>query len=159
MVMKATILMSCCLTVVLVLTGCGGKEQTTDKVGVTAIDEPEKIVVQHILIAFEGTLSGKTVNRSQEEAEKLAMELLERARGGEDFDKMVEQYTDDSAPGIYGMVNHGYEADPERQVYARSEMVPAFGDVGFSLAVDEIGIAHYDKKKSKYGWHIIKRLR
>ena len=37
-------------------------------------------------------------------------------------------------------------------------MVPAFGEVGFSLAPGEIGIAEYDPVKSPYGWHVIKRL-
>jgi parvulin-like peptidyl-prolyl isomerase len=37
-------------------------------------------------------------------------------------------------------------------------MVPAFGNVGFSLAPGEIGMAEYDPRTSPYGWHIIKRL-
>jgi hypothetical protein len=36
--------------------------------------------------------------------------------------------------------------------------VPAFGDVGFSLDVDGIGVAEYDEASSPFGWHIIKRL-
>ena len=51
------------------------------------------------------------------------------------------------------------EADKSRLIYPRKDMAQAFGDVSFSLAVDEIGIASYDKSKSKYGWHIIKRLK
>jgi parvulin-like peptidyl-prolyl isomerase len=38
-------------------------------------------------------------------------------------------------------------------------MVPAFGNVGFKLEVGEIGIADYDPLTSKYGYHIIKRVR
>jgi parvulin-like peptidyl-prolyl isomerase len=38
-------------------------------------------------------------------------------------------------------------------------MVAAFGDVGFQLEVGEVGMAVYDPVKSKYGWHIIKRLK
>ena len=38
-------------------------------------------------------------------------------------------------------------------------MVAAFGDVGFKLDVGEVGMAPYDPAKSKYGWHIIKRLK
>ena len=62
-------------------------------------------------------------------------------------------------PGIYGIVNSGGEANPEMQIYARSDMAPAFGDVAFSLDVGEVGLAVYDKKRCKYGWHVIKRLR
>ena len=57
------------------------------------------------------------------------------------------------------MVNHGGEANPEMQIFARETMVPSFGDVAFSLEEGGIGLAPYDEDKSKYGWHIIKRLR
>ena len=42
--------------------------------------------------------------------------------------------------------------------FPRDEMVPAFGDVGFSLQVGEIGLAPYDKTTSPFGWHVIKRV-
>jgi parvulin-like peptidyl-prolyl isomerase len=38
-------------------------------------------------------------------------------------------------------------------------MVQAFGDVGFKLEVGAVGMATFDPKTSKYGWHIIKRLK
>jgi parvulin-like peptidyl-prolyl isomerase len=38
-------------------------------------------------------------------------------------------------------------------------MVPAFGDVGFQLDAGQVGMASYDRDKSPYGWHIIKRLK
>jgi foldase protein PrsA len=93
-----------------------------------------------------------------EEARVLAEELFERAKSGEDFDALVKEYTDDSHPGIYKMSNFGIPADEANGVYARDRMVAAFGDVGFPLKVGEIGLASYDPQKSKYGWHIIKRL-
>lgn len=49
----------------------------------------------------------------------------------------------------------------ERQAnfaHPRGAMVPAFGDVGFALAVEEVGLAVYDKDASPFGWHGIKRL-
>ena len=42
--------------------------------------------------------------------------------------------------------------------HPRSAMVSAFGDVGFDLAVGEIGLATFDADDSPFGWHIIKRL-
>ena len=41
---------------------------------------------------------------------------------------------------------------------AYSQTVPAFGNVGFKLAVGEIGIADYDPKTSPFGYHVIKRV-
>jgi hypothetical protein len=56
------------------------------------------------------------------------------------------------------MANLGVEANMAEQVYPRDRMVPAFGDVGFPLAVGEIGLAEHDQQKSPYGWHVIKRV-
>jgi len=119
--------------------------------------EPEHIEVQHILIAFSGTLPGKPIQRTQEEAKKLAYDILARAKKGDDYNALVKQYTDDSAPGIYGMSN--VNASPAPGEYPRKGMVGAFGDVGFKLKVGEIGIADFDPKSSPFGYHIIKRTK
>src|SRR5688572_7616957 len=95
--------------------------------GATA--EPEHIEVQHILIGFSGSVPGKRITRTKEEARALAYDLLAKAQAGEDYDALVRKHTDDSPPGIYGMSNRG--AQPGRGEYARDGMVPAFGDVGF----------------------------
>ena len=61
-----------------------------------ASDEPDHIKVQHILIAFKGTLRGnRDITRSLEEAKELAYQVLERAQKGEDFDALVKEYTND----------------------------------------------------------------
>lgn len=119
--------------------------------------EDKHIQVQHILIGFKGSLPGKNVDRTQEQAEKLAKEVLAKAQGGGDYDALVKQYTDDSAPGVYGMSNRGVA--PEGNEFPRDNMVPAFGDVGFTLKVGEIGLAPFDKAKSPFGYHIIKRMK
>ncbi len=116
----------------------------------------DHIKVQHILISFAGKVPGKNITRSQEEARTLAMEILDRAKKGEDFDTLVKTYTDDRAPGIYGLANSG--VTPSADEFSRDRMVPAFGEVGFSLAPGGIGLAEYDPARSPFGWHIIKRL-
>lgn len=120
--------------------------------------EPEHIQVQHILIGFKGSVGGKPITRTQEEAKKLAYELLARANKGEDFDALVKQYTDDSHPGIYAMANNGVTPTMPNE-YGRTQMVGAFGNVGFKLAVGGIGIADFDPKTSPFGWHIVKRIK
>lgn len=119
--------------------------------------EPEHIQVQHCLISFTGKLPGKNVARTQDEAKKLAYDILARAKKGEDFDALVKQHTDDQHPGIYGMSNKG--VPPAAGEYPRTQMVPAFGDVGFKLKVGEVGISDYDERTSPYGWHVIKRVK
>ena len=116
----------------------------------------DHIKLQHILIAFAGKVPGKNITRSEAEARQLAEEILNRAKGGEDFDTLVRTHTDDAHPGIYGLSNSGVPPAPGE--FSRDRMVPAFGEVGFSLAPGEIGMAPYDARKSPYGWHIIKRL-
>jgi foldase protein PrsA len=119
--------------------------------------EPQHVQVQHILIGFAGSIPGKGITRTKEEAKKLAYEILSRAQKGEDYDALVRQYTDDSPPGIYGMSGNGVA--PAAGEYPRSGMVPAFGNVGFAISPGNIGIADYDPQTSPYGWHIIKRLK
>jgi Xaa-Pro aminopeptidase len=120
--------------------------------------EPERVAVQHILIAFKGSIPEEKVIRSEGEAKRLAEELFERAKRGEDFDALVKKYTDDQYPGVYRMANFGVEPDQAKKEYGRIRMVKSFGDVSFSLAVGGIGLAVYDPRFSKYGWHIIRRL-
>jgi parvulin-like peptidyl-prolyl isomerase len=122
------------------------------------VKEPDRVTVQHILIAFKGSIPTESVTRTQAEAELLAQEIFERAQKGEDFDALVKEYTDDQYPGIYKMSNMDIPPDKDKKEYSRSRMVKAFGDVSFSLPVGGIGVAEYDSDASKYGWHIIKRL-
>jgi len=122
------------------------------------------VKVQHVLIAFRDAVGfqGREVpegakTRDQEEAKRLAGNILQRAKGGEDFSALVRTYTDDSPPGIYRMANTGVPAgDP--QIFQRDAMAKAFGDVSFGLAVGQIGMTSYDPNESPFGWHIIKRL-
>ena len=136
-------------------------EQGSDVLG---LDEPDNITVQHILVGFLGSVPGKNITRTKKSAEKLANELLAKAKAGEDFDALVKEHTDDSHPGIYHMCNFGLKgdrssSDPSEHIYPRGNMVGAFGNVGFPLEVGEVGLAAFDPVTSKYGWHIIKRVK
>lgn len=119
------------------------------------VPEPERVTIQHLLISFAG--AGTKASRTRDEAAALADATFQRPRQGEDFSGLVSALTDDSAPGIYALANTHVTVRSANE-YPRSGMVPAFGDVGFSLAVGEIGMAVYDPGRSPYGWHIIKRL-
>jgi hypothetical protein len=130
----------------------------TTLVWVSCKKEPDHITVQHILISFKGSIPKETVTRTKEDAEKLADEIYDRAKKGEDFDTLVKEYTDDNYPGVYKMANFNTEPDRDQGEASRSQMVKDFGDVSFGLSVDEIGMAEFSPERSKYGWHIIKRL-
>ena len=119
--------------------------------------EPERIEVRHILISFGGKVPSAT--RTQAEAEKLAAELFERVKKGESFEELMKRYSDDrNGLPVYKMCNHNVQPASADE-YPRGKMVAAFGDVGFPLAVNEIGLAVFDPAKSKFGWHIIQRVK
>ena len=114
------------------------------------------MTVQHILVGFKNSVRGKEITRSKSQAKKLAFELLDRAEAGEDFGALVEEYTDDSAPGIYVMAND--DTGVPQGAFKRSQMAVSFGDVAFRLEVGAIGIAKHHAMNSPFSYHIIKRL-
>jgi hypothetical protein len=153
----------------LILSACGKQDAVPPAPTTTSGGRPEKmpngepavITLKHVLIAFKGTGIEK-VTRSREDAEKLAYDIVSRAKSGEDFDKLMKENSDDDAPGAgtYTMVNDGLQ--PGDNEYARSGprgMVKAFGDVGFRISVNEIGVAEHHATDSPYGWHVIKRTK
>ena len=149
-----------CLIAALIAAGCFSGPKTPGELGtfpVTPAVPPDHVQVQHILIGFKGTIPGRNIARTRQQADSLAQVILTRVRYGADFDQAVRDYTDDSYPGIYGMSNRG--VPPGKGEYPRDGIVTAFGDVGFGISVGNIGFAEYDPVKSPYGWHIIKRLK
>jgi len=155
---------------ILSLAACGKKEDSVAASGTPAgassrpeklpNGEPSAIVLKHILIAYEGARNSDS-KLTREEAERIAYDVLARAKAGEDFDKLMKEFSKDPGEGTYALVNTGIEpnhaAKPEE--YPRNGMVPSFGDVGFRIAVNEIGLAEPDPDKSPFGWHIIKRIK
>lgn len=124
--------------------------------------EPDRIQVQHILISFQGSAGPVPgVTRTQAEALVLVNQIMARIKAGGDFKALAKSHTDDKYPGIYRMSNFGVTPitePPSKKEYPRAKMVKNFGDVGFKLKIGEVGLAVYDPKASKFGWHIIKRL-
>ncbi len=78
-----------------------------------------------------------------EASKKLAEEILERAKNGEDFDKMAQDYSTD--PGL--------ESNPQGYVFTDGEMVKPFEDGVKALEVGGFGICESD-----YGYHVLLRL-
>jgi hypothetical protein len=120
-------------------------------------DEPSHVVVEHVLISFEGTkVAGAT--RTKDEARALAQNVLEQAKGGRDFEELVRLYSDDrGGGGKIALAN--YNVPPDAGELERRKMVRGFGAAAFALAVGEIGFVEYDANASPYGWHVVKRLK
>lgn len=77
------------------------------------------------------------------EAKIKAEEIYQRAQKGEDFDKLVEEYSEDP----------GSKSQPDGYTFTDGEMVQEFQDCVDSLNPGEIGFV-----ESSFGYHIIKRL-
>ncbi len=103
----------------------------------------DKVTVKHILVEFGKDDAGNITDEAKAAAKKEAEEVLVKAKNGDDFDKLVEQYNDD--PG----------ATAEGYTFANDgTMVQEFADASFALEVGGIS----EIVETPYGYHIIKRL-
>lgn len=91
-------------------------------------------------------LSEEEQKASKEEAKKLAEEVLDKAKSGEDFDKLIKEYGWDPGMETY---EQGYYMN------RNSNFVDEFKNAGFKLKENEISDL---VESTEYGWFIIKRL-
>lgn len=94
-----------------------------------------QISAKHILIS--------TSNRSEEEAENLAKDIIKKLDKGESFDDLAKEYSDDTGSKSNGG-DLGY--------FGKGEMVSEFENAAYDLKVNE-----YTKSpvKTSYGYHVI----
>ena len=135
----------------------GAKAETKPPAAIPSSDilarEPmtEKAQVQHVLIGwkdlepnFRGGMDDRAKTRTHEEANRLAREVLEKARAGADFAQLMKDFSEDPGSAASGT---SYEATPT------AGLVPPFKSLALRLAVGEVGVV-----ETTYGWHIIKRV-
>ena len=118
--------------------------------------EPQRIQVQHVLVGFSGSVPGKRITRSQDEAKTLAYDILKRAQGGADFNALVREHTDDSLPDIYAMSNKG---SPPARASSRGRGWWPRSATWASPCRWGYGVADFDPRSSPFGYHVIKRLK
>jgi parvulin-like peptidyl-prolyl isomerase len=104
----------------------------------------ELIQVRHILVSYQGAY-GSTQTRTQEEARELAEQIVRKARKGEDFAKLAQEYSDSTSAKDGGLIGE----------IARGTTAPAFDHAAFGLEVNEIS----NVTLSPGGYQIIKRIR
>jgi NIMA-interacting peptidyl-prolyl cis-trans isomerase 1 len=107
---------------------------------------PERIAARHILITYstsEKPVPGAT--HSEAEARALARQISEEAQQpGADFAALATKYTEE--PG-------GQQRGGDLGKFGRGQMVPAFEQVAFKLAVGQISTV----VQSPFGFHVIQR--
>jgi peptidyl-prolyl cis-trans isomerase C len=99
---------------------------------------PETVRASHILIRVEPTADAAT----KAKAKTTIDSVLKKAKGGEDFAKLAQQYSQD------GSAAQGGDLGP----FPREQMVPEFSNVAFSLKPGQIS----DVVTTQFGYHIIK---
>lgn len=104
-------------------------------------DEPDRARAAHILLATSE--NGKPVSpEEKKEKEALIRKLKERADKGEDFAKLVKEFSEDP-----GSRNRGGE-----YTFSRGEMTGPFETAAFALRQGQIS----DVVETKFGFHIIR---
>lgn len=108
--------------------------------------------VKHILVGFEGLAENypngrqdkRGAARSRADADKLAVELLERVRAGEAIEPLMAEFSEDSGSAQTG---EAYT------VTADAQFVFEFKRLALRLEPGEAGLV-----LTGFGWHVMKRL-
>jgi parvulin-like peptidyl-prolyl isomerase len=113
--------------------------------------ETGTVNVQHVLIGWKDTPAAKAgrvddraKDRDKATADKIATEVMTKAKAGEDFKALMKQYSEDPGSKDDGRV---YPVAPD------APMVEPFKDMSLRLKMGEVGMV-----KSPFGWHVIKRV-
>jgi len=109
-------------------------------------EQPETVHVRHILfMTIDPTTRAPLSDDAVQAKRKQADDVLKRARAGEDFSKLAQQYSEDPTTK-----EKGGDLPP----FSHGQMVPEFDEAAFSLTNNQIS----DVVKTVYGYHIIKMV-
>jgi parvulin-like peptidyl-prolyl isomerase len=113
--------------------------------------EAGPVEVQHVLIGWKDVpaaaqrgVDPRAAQRTKADADKVAKEILDKARGGADFTQLMKESSED--PG-------SKDTGKPYSVAADTPFVEPFKNMALRLKVGEVGIV-----KSPFGWHVMKRV-
>lgn len=108
---------------------------------------PTSIQASHFLVQYQGSMrAAPTVTRTKEEAKKRAEEGLAKVKKGDDFAKIVGEYSDEPGAGARG---------GDLGEFTRERMIKPFSDAAFALKVGQVsGVV-----ETPFGFHVIKRTK
>jgi peptidyl-prolyl cis-trans isomerase C len=105
---------------------------------VKSMPPEEEVHARHILIrAAQGD------QKAGDEAKKKLDAIIVRLKGGEDFEKVAKETTEDPS----GKTNGG-----DLGWFTKEQMVPEFADAAFNLKQGELSAPVH----TQFGWHVIK---
>lgn len=99
---------------------------------------PKTVEARHILIKVDQDEAPKGV----EETRKRALEILEKARSGQDFAELAKTYSEGPTRDKGGYLG----------AFRKEAMVKPFSDKAFSMKAGEIS----EPVRTRFGWHLIK---
>jgi parvulin-like peptidyl-prolyl isomerase len=113
--------------------------------------EAGPVQVEHVLIGWKdtpmarmGRVDPKAKDRTKEDADKMAKDVLEKAKKGDDFKKLMKDFSED--PG-------SRDSGKAYEVSSDTPMVEPFKNLALRLKLNEAGLV-----KTQFGWHVIKRV-
>jgi parvulin-like peptidyl-prolyl isomerase len=108
-------------------------------------EQPEMVHIEQIFMGIHDPTTGTEFSDDNKAAKKKQLEdILKRARAGEDFKKLVEQYSEDPTSKEKG----------GDYTIARGQTLPEFEAAAFSLNTNQIS----DVVTTSGGYHVIKLL-
>jgi foldase protein PrsA len=117
---------------------CGTTRKSLQSNDILARDATFSVVsVKHILIGEE--------RHPGKEGDDLAVALLGRVRKGEPIEPLMREFSEDPGSAASGQA---YEVTPQ------AKYVPEFKDLALRLELGEAGLV-----LSKFGWHVMKRVK
>jgi NIMA-interacting peptidyl-prolyl cis-trans isomerase 1 len=106
--------------------------------------EPAEVAAQHVLVSYRGAKRASSeVTRTKSQAKARAAEVLAKAKQGDDFSELAQQYSD--CPSKNNRGNLGK--------FKRETMDPKFSAAAFELEVGQVS----EVVETPFGFHIIKR--
>lgn len=115
-----------------------------DETALASYVNDETASVKHILIKTVDDSNQPLPEDQISAARAKAEEVLSRAKSGEDFDALIDEYNQDP----------GQMQNKSGYAFGKGEMMPEFETASFALGINEIS----ELVETDYGYHIIKRI-
>jgi len=99
---------------------------------------PETVTARHILLKLDKNADAVTVEKRRKEA----LEIMKKAKSGEDFAALAKKYSEGPSKDKGGFLG----------AFKRGDMVKPFSEAAFKMEPGEIS----EPVRTRFGWHIIK---
>ena len=118
--------------------------EETKKANLAKLEQPEKVRISHVLLSTRNRETDRDLPDDQKKLKRIQMErILARAKAGEDFAKLVKEYSED---------RQAKETKGEYTLSRDDRLTPEFKAAAFSLEPGKVS----DVVTTPFGYHILK---